>query len=85
MIDPRGPRFAAWITTVVLAVVLLTDSAVLLAAQAAVFALGAALVGTVATALALSAAFLNAGFGLCLGCELYLIVQRITSRQGATA
>jgi hypothetical protein len=40
-IDPRGPRFAALITTVVLAVVLVTGSVWVLAAQAAVFALGA--------------------------------------------
>ena len=42
MIDPRGPRFAAWITTFVLAAVLVTGSGWLLAAQAVVFALGAA-------------------------------------------
>ena len=40
MIDPRGARFGAWITTAVLAVVLLTGSGTLLAAQAVVFALG---------------------------------------------
>lgn len=45
MIDPRGPRFGAWITTAVLAVTLLisgssTAAASLLAAQALVFALG---------------------------------------------
>ena len=126
-VDPRGLRFAAWVTTAVLAVVLLTGSALLLAAQALVFALGAfaglrfapygvlyrALVaprlgpptqredaapprfaqgigfvfaalgavgyatgltalGVTATALALAAAFLNAAFGFCLGCEVYL-------------
>ncbi len=126
MIDPRGPRFAAWITTFVLAAVLLTSSAVLLAAQAVAFALGttgrnpyalfwkrflkrtppveledarppqfaqavglgfaavglvgflggAPLVGLVATAAALGAAFLNAAFGICLGCEMYLIIRR---------
>ena len=37
----RGPRFAAWVTTVVLAIVLLTGSGWLLAAQAVVFAVGA--------------------------------------------
>ncbi len=42
-VDVRGPRFAAWLTTAVLAVVLLTGSWQLLAAQAVVFALGAAL------------------------------------------
>ncbi|MDQ1625641.1 MAG: hypothetical protein QOJ49_1139, partial [Actinomycetota bacterium] len=41
-IDPRSPRFAATVTTVVLAVVLVTGNAWLLAAQAVVFALGAA-------------------------------------------
>lgn len=135
MIDPRGPRFAAWITTVVLAIVLLTGSTAALAAQTVVFALGAsghnpyalfwkrflkrtppaeledappprfaqlvgfvfALAGTiafaagattiglVATAAALSAALLNAAFGLCLGCELYLLIKRTTNREGANA
>ena len=140
MIDPRGPRFAAWITTFVLATVLLTQSGWLLAAQAVVFALGAAgtnpyalfwkhvlarlgrkrtppaeledarpprfaqlvgfvfavagvalfaaglpTAGLIATAAALSAAFLNAAFGFCLGCELYLILKRTTTREGATA
>jgi len=42
-VDVRGPRFAAWLTTAVLAVVLLTGSWQLLATQAVVFALGAAL------------------------------------------
>ena len=40
-IDPRGPRFGAAITTIVLAVVLITGSAWLLAAQLLVFAVGA--------------------------------------------
>ncbi len=39
--DPRGVRFAAGVTTVVLALVLVTGSAWLLAAQIAVFALAA--------------------------------------------
>jgi Domain of unknown function (DUF4395) len=39
-IDPRGPRFGALITTVVLAVVLATGSVWLLAVQALVFAVG---------------------------------------------
>lgn len=141
MIDPRGPRFAAWITTFVLAAVLVTGSAELLAAQAVVFALGAtghnpyalfwkhglpklgvrrtppvqledarpprfaqvvglafAVVGVLGLALgattlglaaagmALAAAFLNAAFGICLGCELYLVLKRTTTREeGATA
>lgn len=40
-IDPRGPRFGALVTTVVLAVVLVTGSGWLLAAQAVVFTAGA--------------------------------------------
>src|SRR3954447_23627416 len=39
--DVRGPRFAAWVTTVVLALVLLTGNGWLLAAQPVVFAGGA--------------------------------------------
>ncbi len=42
-IDVRGPRFGAAVTTVVLAVVLITSYAPLLAAQALVFAVGAVL------------------------------------------
>ncbi|WP_038170329.1 DUF4395 domain-containing protein [Tomitella biformata] len=42
-VDVRGPRFAAWVTTAVLAIVLLTGAWWLLAAQALVFAIGAAL------------------------------------------
>ena len=136
MIDPRGPRTAAAVTTVVLAVVLLTGSWPLLALQAVVFALGArdrspyavvfrrvvrprlgppaeledpapvrfaqlvglafAVVGVVggalgleplfyvATGFALAAAFLNAAFGFCLGCVMYLSIQKIR-REGATA
>ena len=40
-IDPRGPRFAATLTSVVLAVVLITGNGWLLAAQTLVFALAA--------------------------------------------
>lgn len=40
-VDPRDPRFVAWVTTAVLVIVLVTGSAVLLAAQAVVFAIGA--------------------------------------------
>ena len=42
MIDVRAPRFAAWVTSAVLAVALLTGSGVLVAVQAVVFAVGAA-------------------------------------------
>ncbi|MCU1607570.1 MAG: hypothetical protein JWP46_4035 [Modestobacter sp.] len=41
LVDVRGPRFGAWITTAVLAVALLTGNGWLVAAQAAVFAVGA--------------------------------------------
>ncbi len=140
-IDPRGPRFGAMITTVVLVTVLITGSAWLLAAQALVFAIGAVVglryapygliyryairprlgppgeleaeapprfaqgvglamavigvigygtgltpLGIAAAALALIAAFLNGAFGLCLGCEMYLLIRRIMSgRQAAAA
>ncbi|MEU7789340.1 MULTISPECIES: DUF4395 domain-containing protein [unclassified Amycolatopsis] len=132
-VDPRGPRFAAILTTIVLAVVLVTEWWPLLAVQTVVFAIGAfvglkpapysivyrtlvaprlgptderedaaplrfaqavgfvfALVGTigfatgltplgiVATAFALFAAFLNAAFDFCLGCEMFLLIKRFT-------
>jgi uncharacterized protein DUF4395 len=41
---------------------------------AAGFAIGASPVGLVATGAALVAAFLNAAFGICLGCQLYPLV-----------
>lgn len=41
------------------------------------FAVGSAPVGLTATALALVAAFLNAAFGICLGCQLYPLVARL--------
>jgi hypothetical protein len=40
LVDVRGPRFGAWITTVVLAVALLLGNGWLVAAQAVVFAVG---------------------------------------------
>jgi hypothetical protein len=40
-VDVRGPRFAAWVTAVVLALALILGSGVLVAVQAAVFAVGA--------------------------------------------
>ena len=136
LIDPRGARVAAALTSLVLALVLLTApspvSTVLLAVQTAVFAVGAlagvqhtpysllfrtlvrprlgppaeledaapprfaqavglafalvgltavlagfTTVGLVAVGLALVAALLNAAVGLCLGCELYLLIKRV--------
>ena len=130
-IDPRGPRFGAAITVAVLAAVLITGNAWLLAVQTVVFAIGAlaglryapygavfrrlvrprlgppahteaeapprfaqgvgmifaalgvlgyasgvTALGIACTALALVAAFLNAAFDLCLGCQVYLFIQR---------
>ena len=64
--DPRPPRFAQLIGLLVVAVGLF------------VTALGVPAGVPVAAALALVAAFLNAAFGLCLGCELYLLLRRWT-------
>jgi hypothetical protein len=50
---------------------------------AAGYLAGAPVLGTVATAAAVIAAFLNAAFGLCLGCEVYLVIKRATSRTTA--
>lgn len=41
------------------------------------FVLGAPLVGVIATAFALAAAFLNAAFGICLGCQIYPLVAHL--------
>ena len=38
---------------------------------------GADLLGAVAVGCALAAAFLNAAFGFCLGCEVFLLVRRV--------
>ena len=40
------------------------------------FATGVPLLGLIATGFALVAAFLNAAFGICLGCQLYPLVAR---------
>ncbi len=62
--DPEPPRFAQAVG--------LSFAVVALVA----FLAGASLVGLIATGFALVAALLNAVFGLCLGCELYLLIQR---------
>jgi len=62
--DPRPPRFAQGVGLVVTAAGVVLG---LLGVDAAV---------PVAAVLALVAAVLNAAFGLCLGCELYLLVRR---------
>ena len=41
---------------------------------------GASTVFTVAVGFALAAAFLNAAFNYCLGCEMYLLIVRFTSK-----
>lgn len=41
------------------------------------FLAGSGIVGAVATAFALFAAFLNAAFGFCLGCQIYPLVARL--------
>ena len=41
------------------------------------YATGVTALGIVAVALALVAAFLNAAFGLCLGCEMYVMIRRV--------
>ncbi len=41
------------------------------------FVLGAPMVGVVFTGFALFAAFLNAAFGICLGCQIYPLVARL--------
>ncbi|MER7691107.1 DUF4395 domain-containing protein [Streptomyces sp. NPDC097610] len=44
------------------------------------FTAGPDWLGFAATGCALAAAFLNAAFGYCLGCETYLLVRRVTVR-----
>ena len=67
--DPRPPRFAQAVGLVI------AGSGLVLA----VLGVPAAL--TVAASLALVAAFLNAAFGICLGCELYLSMLRARARR----
>jgi Domain of unknown function (DUF4395) len=63
--DPAPPRFAQGVGLAVTGVGL-------------VFALaGAGLAVEIAAGLAFVAAILNAAVGLCLGCELYLLVARL--------
>jgi hypothetical protein len=46
------------------------------------YAMGIVPLGIVAAAAALVAAFLNAAFGLCLGCEMYLLIRRVWPANG---
>jgi hypothetical protein len=68
--SPRPPRFAQTVGLVFALVGL------------AGFTLGPEWLGLAATGAALAAAFLNAVFGYCLGCEMYLLVRRVTVRAG---
>ena len=132
LIDARGPRFGAVLTTLVLSAFIVTQSLPFLHWQLAVFTLGAFLgsspysfiyrrfvkprlsgdvptedvrppqfaqlvgflfaisatiaytlgastLGLVIISFALAAAFLNAGFNFCLGCEVYLLIARAKS------
>jgi hypothetical protein len=45
------------------------------------YATGLTPLGMAAAALALLAAFLNAAFGLCLGCEMYVLIRRVWPAQ----
>lgn len=65
--DPQPPRFAQAVGLVFATVALVG------------FATGVTALGLVATGFALVAALLNALFGLCLGCELYLLAKRATA------
>ena len=135
LIDARGPRYTAALTTLVLSAAMITESNLIIGFQFAVFIsavifglrrsiygflyrnliqprlsgpvpseyesaprfaqlIGAlfaltALVGgltgntavfLIATGFALAAAFLNAAFGFCLGCQIYLLILRATKR-----
>jgi hypothetical protein len=64
--DPRPPRFAQGVGFVI------TGFGVLLGFTVSLVAV------PVAAALALVAAVLNAAFGLCLGCEMYLLIRRFS-------
>lgn len=62
--DPRPPRFAQGVGLFVTATGLV------------LFAFGLPAAAPISAAIAFVAAFLNAAFGLCLGCQLYLLLQR---------
>lgn len=49
------------------------------------FALGSSIVGAVFAGFALFAAFLNAAFGICLGCQIYPLVARFRRTEPAPA
>jgi hypothetical protein len=70
--DPAPPRFAQGVG-LVFAVVGLVG-----------YLAGAPLVGAIATGFALAAALLNAAFGFCLGCEMYLLFRRIAPNRSTS-
>lgn len=70
--DPRPPRFAQLVGLIVVGVGLLLA------------AVGVPNAVPIAAAVALVAAFLNAAFGLCLGCELYLLLRRLAPQRRTT-
>jgi hypothetical protein len=63
--DPRPPRFAQGVGLFVVTIGLILHLA------------GVPWALPIAAAAAFVAAFLNAVFGLCLGCQLYLLLQRV--------
>lgn len=68
MEDAAPPRFAQAVGLVFLVVALVALAA------------GLGLIATIAVAMALAAAFLNAAFNFCLGCEMYLVWARLRHR-----
>jgi hypothetical protein len=48
------------------------------------YLLGSEIAGAIAVGFALTAALLNAVFGFCLGCEMYLLLKRLTARTAQT-
>jgi hypothetical protein len=96
-LDPRGLRFAAAVTAVVLAIALITGSVVVLALQAIVFAAGALLGPRFSPYGLFYARVIRPRLGppaetedarpprFCLGCQVYLLGRRLTSRAAPAA
>lgn len=59
--------------------------AVFAALSVAGYAGGVPLLGILAAAAGLIAAFLNGAFGFCLGCEMYLLIRRLAPSPGPGA
>jgi hypothetical protein len=73
MEDAAGPRFSQGVGLVVSIIGVIG------------YAAGLTPLGMAAAVLAFVAAFLNAAFGLCLGCEMYVLIRRIRPRQQGAA